>query len=287
MSENPTSAETPQEQPDVREQPDVLPATVPTVPGAPVRKPGRGRRIARVAGVVVLAAAVLGGTGFTVVTVRNADRDPGRPTWEHAALSADDKKKLRTHYEGLQAMLLTYEETGLERGPDLGEYGSDAAFTGKQAAELAKESVKDLPRTQRRRLQRQIDKERIKGQAMRSYANSDVYGEEYIVEIVLAQQENEKAVAASVKEQRKTFDLLKRIGFLRSGPKVAGHEKNAWCYLPELDKDEKIDGMYCMAFQGEVSVMLTADAPKPIDKKDIAGLMAKQLDRIETPGEAV
>jgi hypothetical protein len=292
-TENQTPAEEPQTAPGPAE-----PVTEPgagaedvAAPATPVDttgKAGRVRRIARIAGAVVLAGAVLGGTGFTVVTVRDADRDPGKPVWEHPEVSAADKKKQQTRYEGLQAMLLTYEEVGLERGPDLGEFGSDAAFSGKEAAALAKKSIRDLPRTQRRQLEREIDKQRVKGLAMRSYANTAVSpGDEYLVEIVLTQQGNEQAVADGAKEQRKAFEALEEIGFLREGPKVRGHEKNAWCYLPELGKDDQMEAMYCVASQGEVSVTLKADAAKPIDKKDIAGLLVKQLDRIETPGEAV
>ncbi|MDH6226309.1 hypothetical protein [Streptomyces sp. MJP52] len=279
MNETPTPAEEPQRAADA--------VAGAVVPAAPAGRPGRGRRAARIAGAVVLAAAVLGGTGFTAVTVRDADRDPGKPVWEHPETSAADEGERQARDEGLRAMLLTYEETGLERGPDLGEYGSDAEFDGKEAADLAKESIKELPRTQRRQLEREIDRQRIKGQAMRSYANVTGTGDDYLVEVVLTQQEDAEAVAKGVKAQRKAFDALERIGFLRSGPKVEGYEKNAWCYLPELDRDDEIDGMYCVASQGEVSVMLTADAAEPIDKKDIAGLLVKQLDRIETPGEAV
>ncbi|MET8574486.1 hypothetical protein [Streptomyces sp. NPDC005012] len=302
MTENRTPAEEPQTAPGPAE-----PVTVPgagagagagaddvAAPAAPADATGKAARarritrIARIAGAVVLAGAVLGGTGFTVVTVRDADRDPGKPVWEHPEVSAADKKKQQTRYTGLQAMLLTYEEVGLERGPDLGEFGSDAAFSGKEAAALAKKSIRDLPRTQRRQLEREIDKQRVKGLAMRSYANTAVTpGDEYLVEIVLTRQGNEQAVADGVKERRKAFEALEEIGFLREGPKVKGHEKNAWCYLPELGEDDRMEAMYCVASQGEVSVTLTADAAEPIDKKDIAGLLVKQLDRIETPGEAV
>ncbi|MBA4866739.1 hypothetical protein H1V43_36690 [Streptomyces sp. PSKA54] len=70
-------------------------------------------------------------------------------------------------------MLLPYGTDGYTRGPDIDEFGSDAELSGPQAAALRKESISDLPRSQRRQLEKEIDKLRIQGMAMRSCPSTD------------------------------------------------------------------------------------------------------------------
>ncbi|WP_151774268.1 hypothetical protein [Streptomyces abyssomicinicus] len=248
-------------------------------------KPGRGRRVAAITGAALLAVAVIGVSGFTAVTVRSADRDPGKPVFEHPEPA--DRKQETSEGEGLRAMLLAYGgQAGLTPGPDMGEFGSDTELTGKEAAELAKESFAELPRTQRKQLEREVDERHIEGIAMRSYTTADGW-HKYALEVVLTQVEGEKNAKASAKGEREVYETLKDLGVFKAGPKVPGHEKNAWCYLLKADGDEQNESMFCVGHHGEVEAGLTADADKPIDKKDVAGLFGKQLDRIETPGEAV
>jgi hypothetical protein len=264
---------------------DVTAADVPAGTEDTRNTSGRGRRIARITGAALLAVSVIGLSGFTVVTVQGADRDPGKPVWGH--LQAADTKEKAEEGEGLRAMLLPYGGlTGLTQGPDMGEFSSDTELTGKEAAELAKESFADLPRTQRKQLERAVDKRQIKGVAMRSYATADGWNK-YAVEVVLTQVDGERNARDGAKGEREAFQTLKRLGAFTAGPKVPGHEKNAWCYVLKAGKEDVNESMFCLGHQGEVQVSFTADAAKPIDKKDVAGLFGKQLDRIETPGEAV
>ena len=94
----------------------------------PARRRPRAGRIAAVAGTVLLLGAVVAGAGYTVVTVQDADRDAGLPTWKFPKPAAADDKagKSDKAASGLRGLLLPYDEKGYTRGPDLGEFGSDA-----------------------------------------------------------------------------------------------------------------------------------------------------------------
>ncbi|MFF8318810.1 hypothetical protein ACF06V_16770 [Streptomyces bobili] len=257
-------------------------------PLVPEAAAGRGRirvgRVATVAGCVLLAGAVVVGVGGTVVTVRDADRDAGAPVWtlpENKAVEA--KSAPRT---GLSAMLVPYDE-GWARGQDLGEFGYDRELSGAQATALRKESLSDLPRSQRKRLEKAIDKQRVKGMAMRSYAltaDSSLFTDEPVtVSVVLTQMESKAAVRDIVTFQN---SFLEALGAFRDGPVIKGH-KNAKCFLTPKDDEEDIDMMTCSAYQGEVLVSVNAEAVKPMNTKAVAALLTDQLDRVEEPGEAV
>ncbi|MFF3415153.1 hypothetical protein ACFYW9_10675 [Streptomyces sp. NPDC002698] len=261
------------------------------LPGEPVGEsaaPGRRLclgRIAAVSGAVLLVAAVLSGVGYTVVTVDGADRDPGKPTWRFPK-AAKDKDENAGAATGLAGMLLPYGDA-YTRGPDLSEFGTDAELSGGQATALRKESLRDLPRTQRRQLEKEIDKERIKGVVMRSYLSTDAFGADYeksfTASVTLSRMENQRTVRdISTKQIR----LLDALGIFRKGPKVEGH-KNAGCFLPPKDSSEKLDMMVCSAYTGDVLVSVTVSGVKPLDGPAVARFLSAQLDRITDPGEAV
>ncbi|MFD3501679.1 hypothetical protein [Streptomyces sp. NPDC058678] len=256
------------------------------VPPPPAKKAFPRRRIAAVAGSLVLVGAVVAGVGQTVVTVNDADRDAGAPVWKLPKTTAEDKKAATA--KGLAGVLVPYGTDGWSRGPDLGEYGSDAELSGAQATALRKESLSGLPRSQRRKLEKEIDRQRIKGMAMRSYLSSDASALSenegtFAVSIVLAQMESRAAVRDMATFQNEFLDAL---DVFRKGPEVKGH-KNAECFLPPEDDDTDLDTMYCSAYQGDVLVTATADGVKPLDTKGVAMLLSEQLDRIAEPGEAV
>jgi hypothetical protein len=259
--------------------------------GAPVPPPAgksflRGR-LAAVAGSLVLLGAVVAGAGYTVVTVNDADRDAGAPVWTFPKTTAEDEKAATA--EGLAGVLVPYGTDGWSRGPDLGEFGSDAQLSGAQATALRKESLSDLPRSQRRKLEKEIDRQRVKGMAMRSYLSSDADALSenegiYTVSIVLAQMESRAAVRDMATFQN---EFLEALDIFRKGPEIKGH-KNAQCFLPPKDdEDDDLEGMYCSAYQGDVLLTAIADGVKPLDTKGVAMLLAEQLDRIAEPGEAV
>ncbi|MET8225528.1 hypothetical protein [Streptomyces sp. NPDC005301] len=253
------------------------------------RTPRRRGRIAALAGAGVLLLAVLGGTGYTVVTVQDADRDAGRPAWRFPK-AVTDEKPAEAHKTGLGSLLLPYgESSGYGRGPDMGEFGSDAELSGRQATELRKESIKGLPRSQRRQLEREIDRQRIKGMAMRSYLGTASPGSSFdgdklfVVDVVLSQMGSRGAVRSVATAQQDFFDALH---VFRKGPKIEGH-KNAQCFLPPTDADEKLDMMVCSAYEGDILISATATGTKSLDKKGVAELLRKQLDLVSDPGEAV
>ncbi|WP_327429806.1 hypothetical protein [Streptomyces sp. NBC_01236] len=267
----------------------VTPAPEPASEPAPAKKPVRRGRIAAIAGSVLLVGAVIGGTGYTVVTVQDADRDAGAPVWKFPKAAKKDAKTAKAA-SGLAAMLVPYETDGWSRGPDIAEFGSDAALSGGEATALRKESISGLPRTQRRRIEKQIDKQHTKGMVMRSYlstsnaTDSTLYADSaFTVSIELMQMEDKTAI-----KNMSTFqnELLDTLDIFRAGPKIKGH-KNAKCFLPPKDKEEKLDMMVCSAYEGDVLVSVTAEAAKPLNTKGVASLLREQLDRIVEPGEAV
>jgi hypothetical protein len=254
------------------------------------RSARRVGRVAAVAGSVLLACAVVGGVGYTVVTVQDADRASGKPTWRFPAAAAegDDKagKKAGAAGSGLSALMLPFGTDGYQRGPDLDEFGPDSEFSGPQAIALRKESIKNLPSASRRKLEKEIDKERIKGMAMRSYVvgRPDYTTTDAITfDVTLSRQENRTAVQQSAK----TFSgFLAATDVFRKGPKIKGHP-DAHCFVTPKGEDEDLALGLCIAAVGDVLVSVTSAAPDPIDGTFVAKFFAAQLDRITDPGQAV
>lgn len=275
----------PEEQ--AEERPEARPEAVPEppeTPHPPARR--RRRRLKTIAGCAVLLAALLGGTGYTVITVRDADRDPGAAVWKLPEAPAG--KQRPADATGLRGMLLPYGgSTGYGRGPDIAEFGADAELSGAQATALRKESLRSLPRTQRRQLEKEIDKQHIKGMAMRSYISTmsapDSTKDTFTAEIVLSQMESRQTVRSIAALQQEFLDALK---VFRAGPKIEGHE-HAKCFLPPASSKDGLDVMFCSAYEGNVLVSATMDAARPLDKKGAAQLLRDELDRIEDPGKAV
>ncbi|MGW5655912.1 hypothetical protein [Streptomyces humi] len=244
-------------------------------------KPRGRRRVAAVAGVGVLIAAVLAGAAYTVVTVRGADRDPGAPVW---SLPKAAKQTKPAAGPGLQGMLLPYDDS-YGRGPDMAQFGSDAALSGREAELLRAESVKDLPRSQQRDMQRQFDRNPVKGMAMRSYVNTAVpYGNTYTMRIVLAQLGGRSTVRSLAEQQQGYLDALK---LLRKGPAIKGYENSTACFLVSSGSAETLDLMYCSGYVGDVLVTATATAAKPLNQRSAADMLRAQLDRIKDPGASV
>ncbi|MER6184634.1 hypothetical protein [Streptomyces sp. NPDC001652] len=274
------------EAPESAETPEILQSPVPDeTPAQPMKKPVRRGRIAAIAGSVLLTGAVVAGVGYTVVTVDGADRDAGAPRWKLPQPKADKEKAATA--EGLAGVLVPYGTDGWSQGPDLAEFGSDAELSGAQATALRKESLRGLPRTQRRQLEKEIDKQRITGMAMRSYVSatgSNASGKgASVVSITLSRMER-RAAAKDISTSQNAF--LDALDIFRAGPKIKGF-KNAECFLPPKDADDDLDSMFCSAYQGDILISATADGVKSLDTKSIAMLLAEQLDRIAEPGEAV
>ncbi|MFD7700050.1 hypothetical protein [Streptomyces caelestis] len=275
--------------------PEPVPSASPVLDGtaaaAPAKRPVRWGRVASVAGCVLLAGAVVAGVGYTVVTVRDADRDAGAAGWKFpAAAEGKAAEGGATEERGLAGTLVPYGYDHWFPGPDFGEFGSDAQLSGARATALQKESLRDLPRSERKRLEKEIDGWRVEGVAMRSYTSgsNSVYNEDEVhtVGIVLARMENKAAVRDFARFQTEFLDALDALDVFREGPKIKGH-KDARCFLPPADAETGLDTMRCSAHVGDVLVTLTADGAKPLDTESVAALFREQLDRIDEPGKAV
>ncbi|MFD5860828.1 hypothetical protein [Streptomyces chartreusis] len=283
-SEGRVVSETPAEvvqavQPDPGGEPVVAP---------PARKRPRRGRVAAVAGAVLTVGALVAGVGITVGTVRDADRDAGAPVWKFPADKAGEEKAPSA--SGLAGMLVPYGTDGWVQGPDIGEFGSDTRLSAAQATAMRKESLRDLPRSQRRQLEKHADRLRIKGMAMRSYFSAygsglqqDLVEDIYNVSVTLTQLENRTAVRDASRFQT---ELLGTLEIFRDGPTVKGH-KDAKCFLSPKELSEDLDSMFCSGYVGDVLVTLSADGARPLDSKGVAMLLSTQLDRIAEPGEAV
>ncbi|MFD5539830.1 hypothetical protein ACFWIJ_18945 [Streptomyces sp. NPDC127079] len=303
MSDNPQPPQPPRPAVPATEptQPAAVPATEPTQPAAvpagpadltpvsagPADVPPPGgkvrdrRRTATLAGVGVVVAAVLAGTAYTVVTVRDADRDPGAPVWSLPKAPRGTKPAAGS---GLRGMLLPYGDS-YERGPDMTRFGSDAALSGREADLLRAESIKDLPRSQQRAMQRQFDRTPVKGMAMRSYVNTEVpYANTYTMRIVLAQL-GSRGTARSLAQRQSGY--LGALKVLRKGPVIKGYENSTACFLVASGSKETLDLMFCSGSVGDVLVTATATAAKPLNKGSVADMLRAQLDRIKDPGASV
>ncbi|MET7287710.1 hypothetical protein [Streptomyces sp. NPDC005573] len=255
----------------------------PDAPAGPRRsRPGR---VVAVVGTAVLALAVVAGVGCTAVTVNGADRAPGAPGWrlpDFAKREAAEEKPA-----GIRAMLLSYGDR-YGRGPDIGEFGSDTELSGRQATVLQKQSLRNLPRSERRLMEREIDKNPVKGIAMRSYvstADAAHAGKNvFTVEIELSRMANQRIARSVGRAQRDFFDAVK---VFTEGPEIEGHQDQAGCYVLPAGPDGKLGQMLCSGYVGDVLVIATATAAEPLDKKGVAEIVRAQLDRIKDPGEAV
>lgn len=260
----------------------------------PVRQV-RPRRIAAVAGSVLLACALIGGVGHTAVTVRDADRSAGRPTWQFPAADEDDAKNEANDKEtkkpvsGLSAMLLPYGTDGYAPGPDLAEFGPDVEFSGAQATALRKQSLKELPRTTRRNVEKLVDEQHIKGMAMRSYAvrperaGAEDTHDSVTVSVTLLRLESRSAVRRMSTSVNRAFSAA---DVFRESPEIEGHEGTR-CYLTPKGDTGDLGAAFCTAAVGDVLVSATVDGPDPIDADLTAEFFAAQLDRIDDPGQAV
>ncbi|WP_406105632.1 hypothetical protein OG698_25445 [Streptomyces sp. NBC_01003] len=249
------------------------------------RPPGDRRRrlLTRVAVPVLLLGVVAGGVGYTVVRVEGADRDAGAARYKFPDAPRDNsaRDKGRT---GLKASLLPMPE-GYRAGPDIAGFGADTELSGRQAAALRKQSLRSLPLKERRRLEGEFDRQEIKGMAMRSYASGNRADGGIVVTISLSRMGNRQDAREISRFQSRFAEAMT---VFRKGPKIKGH-KDAGCFLPPADKEEKLDIMVCSGYSGDVLVSFTAYGTKDglVSSGEPAELMREQLDAVESPGEAV
>ncbi|MFJ3663677.1 hypothetical protein ACIPPM_24840 [Streptomyces sp. NPDC090119] len=231
-----------------------------------------------------LALATLAGIGCTAAVVHGADRSPGAPAWRLP--EAAKEKPAQEKQSGLRALLLPFGEERYVRGPDLDRFGSDTELTGRQTSDLLRQSLRSLPRTQRLRLERQYEKNPVKGMAMRSYTSTAWVGEDsdaFTVEMLLTRAD-QKTLRSRNHAQQEFLDTMK---VFRKGPAIKGHEDHAACFLSPAVEGEKLEVMSCSGYVGDIGVNAWIEGAAPLDRKGAADMMRAQFDRIKEPGEAV
>nr|WP_257002341.1 hypothetical protein [Streptomyces sp. WZ.A104] len=233
--------------------------------------------------VVLVLAAVGGAAGYTNATVDTADRKVTTTVWDedHAPAGkgpAGDPSRGR-HDTELSKLLLPVPED-YRLGPDIGELGNDNETSGAKATAAMKEMGRGLAGKDRRELNKFVEKLRIQGIAQRSYTSQ---ANDLVVNIQVMKMQDKRAVRRSYLDRKELMDSFR--GF-RKGPRIEGHKK-ATCYrLPKGDKNT-LDGVLCLAYDGEVSVSVEAYGSKPFSPSGVRDLVKDQLDHITSPGEYI
>ncbi|WP_326678748.1 hypothetical protein [Streptomyces sp. NBC_01237] len=251
--------------------------------GLPAR-PGRARRLVLTALPFVLVLGAVGGAAaYTKSTVDGADRTVTTSVWAKTGdkpaedpAGGPDRGRATT---ALSKLLLPVPK-GYRLGPDIGEFGNDSETSGKKATAAMKEMGRGLAGKQRRELDKRIDRLRIQGIAQRSYTSD---ANDLTVEIHISKMRDRKAVHDTYAGQK---ELMDSFGGFRKGPRIEGHKK-ATCYRMPKDGKDKLDGVFCLAYDGEAYVSVTASGSEPFSTSDVADLVKDQLDHIKSPGEYV
>ncbi|NBM18251.1 hypothetical protein GUY61_22115 [Streptomyces sp. GC420] len=248
------------------------------------RKPRARRLLGTVLPAALVLAAIGGGIAYSVITVDGADRTAPTVLWAEDAEPKDSGKDPagktgagRADTELSKLLLPVPDDFRL--GPDSGQYGNDSELSGKQATAILKSSGKGLTGKKRREFGKYVEKLRLKGVATRTYARST---NDLVIDMTITQMDNKTAVREMYRFQTRLFD---EIGIFRDGPAIKGAK--ARCYLMPADKKSKLDGMSCVAIDGELFVSMEAFGPEPFSKSSAAKLLRKQLDHIASPGEYV
>ncbi|MFF9567720.1 hypothetical protein [Streptomyces sp. NPDC014685] len=247
---------------------------------------GRARRVILVALPVVLALAAVGGAAaYTKNAVDGADRSAATSLWKEPAHEpgkdpAGDVARGRASTE-LSKLLLPVP-SGYRLGPDEGELGNDGERSGKSATAAMKQGAQGLAGKERRAYEKRIDKLRIEGISVRTYTDDD---NTLMISTEITRMKDKKAVRNLYAF---STDLWQSIGIFRQEPKIEGHTKNARCYvLRKGSKDDDIASMNCFAYDGELSISVSAAGTKPFDRSAVAELLKDQLNHIASPGEYI
>ncbi|WP_405685840.1 hypothetical protein [Streptomyces sp. NBC_00057] len=246
---------------------------------------GRPRRVILTALPAVLVLAAVGGAAaYTGSVVDGADRGTrtrlwAKPAHEPGKDPAGDVSRGRAS-TALSKLLLPVP-AGYRLGPDNGELGNDGELSGKKAAAAMNQSARGLAGRERRAFEKRVDELRIEGIATRTYADD---GNTLVIGTGIMRMKDKKAV-----RNLHTFrtGLLESIDAFRAEPRIEGHTRNARCYVPRKGSGDEIESMNCLAYDGELSIEVTASGTRPFDRAAVAELLKDQLDHIASPGEYV
>lgn len=234
----------------------------------------------------MLGVLVLAGVGGTFSVVHGAERDAGAPTWKFP-VAAKSVPPAAPAAGSLRALLLPFGDgyDDYAQGPDIRGHGSDAEFNAAQVDALNKESLKDLPSGVRKQLEKELDKQRVQGAAVRSYAPTYRWDNSsyYAASVTLTRM----ADAGAPRTLSNRFaSFMSAADVLRKGPSIEGH-KEAHCFRAPATKDEDaLDAVYCTAAVGDILVEIRSTGTNPLDMETFTALAKAQLDRIGERGEA-
>ncbi|OCC11415.1 hypothetical protein [Streptomyces sp. PTY087I2] len=254
---------------------------------APDPSPAPARRVRRVLltalPVVLVLGAIGGAAGWTKNTVDAADRTVTTTIWDedHVPKGKDpagDPSRGR-HDTELTRLLLPVPK-GYRLGPDIGEIGNDAETSGAKATAAVKEMGRGLAGKERRELNKLVERLRIQGVAQRSYTSE---ANDIVVNVQIVKMRDKGAVRRTYLDRKK---LLDSFDVFRKGPSIDGHKKVTCYRLPKGDK-KTLDGVSCIAYDGEVSVSVEANGSKPFSPSAVRDLVKDQLDHIASPGEYI
>ncbi|WP_234433443.1 hypothetical protein [Streptomyces sp. NRRL WC-3549] len=258
------------------------------VPAVAARPRKAGRTVLAALPFVLVLGAVGGAGAYTVATVDGADRTARTEVWQQADQApgkdpAGDVAAGR-HDTELSRLLLPVPD-GYVLGPDQGAEGNDGETSGKKATAAMKEAGRGLAGKQRREFDRRIEKLKTQGVAVRTYSADSA---DVVIRTTITKMLDRKAVRETYVFQK---GLMESVGLFRKGPTIEGH-KHTTCFLVPGEKDDdgnavEIDGMQCVAYDGELSVSVSAFGSKPFDKRAVAGLVKDQMDHIASPGEYI
>ncbi|MFG3498591.1 hypothetical protein [Streptomyces sp. NPDC047928] len=235
---------------------------------------------------VLVLGAVGGGLAYTKSRIDGADRVAPTVLWTDAG-----RKPVEDPAEGfakgrastpLSKLLLPVPES-YRLGPDIDGRGNDTEISARDATALIKESGRGLAGKQRRDFDRNVDKMGVQGVAMRSYS---AYHDNLVVEVQITRMKDRRKIKDLYKLRTDLADFFE----MSAGPRIKGH-KNSACYMNAPvgsgGKKTDLDGLTCLAYEGDVQVTVSAYGPKPLDKAEVADLVRQQLDHIASPGEYV
>lgn len=276
------------------QNPNPYPAWGAPVPAAPA--PQRRRTALLVAGALV-AVAALGGGGYALLGPGDGKplaKPTATPTGTPSPAKAYGVTAGGTHYGDLGRLLLPVGD--MEPGPDFAQYGNDTVLDAARAEKLVEEGdgASHLSASERKEADAALEAMHIKGAALRTYSSED--GDQQYV-ITLVQVGNKLAAQAGPETFRK---LAEGSAELRKGPAVAGHP-HAVCVMPKGSSSSSsddgedgedgefgwLDAMYCQATEGDLMVQVLVDGPAPLSEDAAADVVARQLDRVQAPGEGV
>jgi hypothetical protein len=266
--------------PEPGSEPDSATGAEPQEAAPAPRRSRRGLALGIAAALVAVVAG--GGIGFAVLEQqKDDDKQTAARPWkapEPKKTGSFGSESGGSHYGALGKLLLPVPPAYMP-GPDVGEYGNDAEFTGKQAEAVFQGDLAGLPKKQRDRLRKTVRDLHIQGVGLRTYR--EVTGEA-VFETQIVQMKNKRAARAGT-EFFSAF--TKALGVFRNGPKIEGHDK-ARCVLPPKKPGAKLDTMICQATEGDLTVRMSVSGASPLKKDDAAELFKLQLDRVQDPGEA-